>query len=441
MTNKTTKFQGLEKIIDIGPEQNQAKNDQSVEGNAADSEEVSLFDSEILESLETGEDDQTLSDAKELSITQEYELWNIVQDNALILATAELNLNAMKFFELSVGAIDTSHPPANRTVRMKKSTVFDFFGVKSSGKYTRLQKTVDELQNQVGFKIKDHEKGLNLSLKVYPTVGWEEYGDDVTLQFHEDVWPYLVNLKGQYTKYPTLYIQHMESKYGIVILKLVIMFYNQYERYRFTNQRTKEQLEALKNPIISMDQLRLATNTINRYERFSDFKKNVLDQFVSDANKNSPFKMKYDKIKSGRKITHIKFYVDAKETKMSGPSVDALIEDIYHKSEEAIEKAYQEAMSSRITKLLVGQELIQAADLIDQYFMATLNLLVYPVYQKMINLAGQNELEKHLKHMKFYKEKSELEENNDIKNLPKWLYTSAENYLPKLKTKMKNLKS
>lgn len=51
------------------------------------------------------------------------------------------------------------------------------------------------------------------------------------------------------------------------------MNYNQYEHYSNKGGRRVEQVEAYRNPTISMEELRIMTDTVNEYKDFRNFEK------------------------------------------------------------------------------------------------------------------------------------------------------------------------
>lgn len=71
----------------------------------------------------------------------------------------------------------------------------------------------------------------------------------------------------------------------------------------------KEQLAGLKNPVIALEDLRRLTDTVNEYERMSTFTRWVLTKPCEDISEHTHLKVTFEKIKSGRRVTSIRFKV------------------------------------------------------------------------------------------------------------------------------------
>ncbi|MBU5899928.1 RepB family plasmid replication initiator protein, partial [Vibrio cholerae O1] len=73
-------------------------------------------------------------------------------------------------------------------------------------------------------------------------------------------------------------ISELNSKYSIILYRWLSMNYNQYEHYSAKGGRKEEQVEAYRNPSISILELREMTDTINDYKRFTHFETRVLKE-------------------------------------------------------------------------------------------------------------------------------------------------------------------
>ncbi len=92
------------------------------------------------------------------------------------------------------------------------------------------------------------------------------------IRFYQDIMPYLIDLKKKFTQYALSEIMELNSKYSIILYKWLSMNYNQYEHYSVKGGRRAEQVESYRNPSISMQELRIMTDTINEYKDMNNFK-------------------------------------------------------------------------------------------------------------------------------------------------------------------------
>ena len=101
--------------------------------------------------------------------------------------------------------------------------------------------------------------------------------------------PYLLALKRNFTRYPLHYIARLRSAYSIRLYELLC-------QYRNIGHRTFE-LGAL--------QLLLGSN----YEYYANFKDKVLSIAKRDLDANTDITFDYEEIKTGRKVTALKFTI------------------------------------------------------------------------------------------------------------------------------------
>ena len=355
----------------------------------------------------------------------------VVEHNALIQSVAKMQKTALKMFELAVSCIDTENLPENNTVYLSKKELFSFFEVSSSSKHSQFKEAIEIMQKQAYFKIKSNKKlGIEYeSIVPIPYVKWNDYNDEVTIQFSEHIMPYLINLKSEFTQYKISELQKLNSKYSIILYRWLSMNYNQYEHYSNKGGRRAEQVESYRNPSISVKELRTITDTVNEYKEIYDFEKRVLKNAIEEINAHTSFNVSYEKIKKGRSIDSIVFHIE-KKRKADDNSYkledQAYIED--KKAKEETEKdLYTEAMQSPYTKLLSENMLLFPNDFMDIKTMAGLQKNVYPLYDELKALRGLNGVKGHLSYV------SSKQEAYSKRNIAKYLKKAIEHYLPTVK--------
>lgn len=221
----------------------------------------------------------------------------------------------LKMFELAVSCIDTEEPPKDHTVYLSKEELFAFFKVDDSNKHTRFKEAVEKMQKQAFFKIKEKkEHGFEFeNIVPIPYVKWTDYHDDVTIRFSPEIMPYLINLKQNFTQHALSDLAELNSKYSIILYRWLSMNYNQYEHYSYKGGRREEQVEAYRNPSISMRELREMTDTVNEHKLFTNFSKKVLDKPLEEINDRTSFNIAYEKVKKGKSIDSIVFHITKKQ--------------------------------------------------------------------------------------------------------------------------------
>ena len=354
----------------------------------------------------------------------------VVEHNALIQSVAKMQKTALKMFELAVSCIDTENLPENNTVYLSKKELFSFFEVSSSSKHSQFKEAIEFMQKQAYFKIRSN-KALGIeyeSIVPIPYVKWNDYNDEVTIQFSEHIMPYLINLKAEFTQYKISELQKLNSKYSLILYRWLSMQYNQYEHYSVKGGRRAEQVEAYRNPSIPVKELRVITDTVNDYVRFQSLETWVLKKPLEEINAHTSFNVTYDKIKKGRSIDSIVFHIEKKPVAKNEYYKQEEQDPVYLENKadrEAKQKMlFAEAMQSPYTKLLGEKWLINVADMQDISTMTGLAEKVYPLYDELKEARGLKGVETHLSYV------ASKQEGYSKRNVVKYLKTAIEGYLP-----------
>ncbi|MBU8904926.1 RepB family plasmid replication initiator protein [Lactococcus cremoris] len=355
----------------------------------------------------------------------------VVEHNSLITSIAKMDKTPLKMFELAVSCINTEEPPKDNIIYLSKAELFTFFKVDDSNKHTRFKQAIELMQKQAFFQIKEvKDKGYEMtSIVPIPTVKWNSYNDDVMIRFNQDIMPYLIELKQNFTKYALSEIMELNSKYSIILYKWLSMNYNQYEHYSNKGGRRAEQVESYRNPSISVKELREITDTVNEYKHFPHFENWILKKPLEEINAHTSFNVSYEKIKKGRSIDSIVFHIEKK--RKADDNSYKLEDQAYIEGKKAKEETekdlYTESMQSPYTKLLSENMLLFPNDFMDIKTMAGLQKNVYPLYDELKELKGLNGVKGHLSYV------SSKQEAYSKRNIAKYLKKAIEHYLPTVK--------
>ncbi|MFK4883455.1 RepB family plasmid replication initiator protein [Lactococcus petauri] len=368
---------------------------------------------------------------KQVLTLNELEKRKVVENNALITSVAKMQKTALKMFELAVSCIDTENVPENNTVYLSKEELFSFFEVGSNSKHTQFKEAIEIMQKQAYFKIKSNKKlGIEYeSIVPIPYVKWNDYNDEVTIQFSEHIMPYLINLKSEFTQYKISELQKLNSKYSIILYRWLTMNYNQYEHYSNKGGRREEQVEEYRNPKISIRELREMTDTVEEYQKMSHFTTWVLEKPLEEINDHTSFNVAYDKVKKGRSVDSIVFHITKKRRAddNSYKLEDKTYQEAKAEKEANEDRLYAKAMKSKYTKLLLENFLLSPYEMTDPAIMAGLQKNVYPLYDELKELRGLNGVKDHLSYV------ASKQEDYSKRNIAKYLKKAIEQYLPTVK--------
>lgn len=289
------------------------------------------------------------------------------------------------------------------------------------------------MQKQAYFKIKSNKKlGIEYeSIVPIPYVKWNDYNDEVTIQFSEHIMPYLINLKAEFTQYKISELQKLNSKYSIILYRWLSMNYNQYEHYSNKGGRREEQVESYRNPTISIRELREMTDTVKEYQRFTNFSRKILDLPLKEINAHTSFNVSYDKVKKGRSVDSIVFHITKKPVARNDfyklEEQDPIYLQDKANKEQAEELLAGKALKSKYTKLLLDNMLLSPYEMTDTSLMAGLQAHVYPLYDELKALRGLNGVKDHLSYVRG------KQEAYSKRNIAKYLKKAIEQYLPTVK--------
>src|SRR5574338_270190 len=365
---------------------------------------------------------------KQVLTLNDLEKRKVVEHNSLITSIAKMDKTPLKMFELAVSCIDTEEPPKDHTVYLSTAELFAFFKVDDSNKHTRFKQAVENMQKQAFFKIKEKkEHGFEFeNIVPIPYVKWTDYHDEVTIRFSREIMPYLINLKKNFTQHALSDLAELNSKYSIILYRWLSMNYNQYEHYSYKGGRREEQVEAYRNPTISMRELREMTDTVDEYPRFDRLEHRVLKEPIEEINENTSFNVTYDKIKKGRSIDSIVFHI-TKKRRADDNSYKLEDKDYQSDKEEKSRNEadlLKQAMESKYTRLLIENFLLSPLEMTDTALMAGLQKNVYPLYDELKELRGLNGVKDHLSYV------SSKQEAYSKRNVAKYLKKAIEQYLP-----------
>lgn len=207
------------------------------------------------------------------------------------------------------------------------------------------------------------------------------------------------------------------------------MNYNQYEHYSNKGGRREEQVEAYRNPTISMRELREMTDTVKDYKQIYDFEKRVLKNSLEEITDHTSFSVTYEKIKKGRSIDSIVFHITKKRQAEdnSYKLEDKTYQEAKADKEANEDRLYAEAMKSKYTKLLLENFLLSPYEMTDPAIMASLQKNVYPKYDRLKALSGLEGVKKHLSYVQ------SKQEPYSKRNIAKYLKKAIGQYLPTVK--------
>ncbi|HEY5589317.1 MAG TPA: replication initiation protein [Candidatus Paceibacterota bacterium] len=183
--------------------------------------------------------------------------------------------------------------PDDEEFKVYKFKIGDFMklvGVEDKSKYTKIPKITKELMKKV-FEIEEGKKIIQvawLSSAVY-----EKGTGFVELEFSPRLKPYMLKLNTMFTQYKVDNILNMKSKYSPRV----------YEFLKCNEFKKQNCIE------IEIEELRKLLKANNVYPLYNDVKRYVIERTQKELKKLSDISFEFEEIKTGRKVTSLKFYI------------------------------------------------------------------------------------------------------------------------------------
>lgn len=332
--------------------------------------------------------------------------------NALLKAIPKCNSATIKIFELIVSAIDPYNPPENRTVYIDKELFYKFLGLDGKQKSVKLRSHIKKFCSQLWFDfsiLTDKERDAvneiitrdnpNLVLlhkehivSAANEVYWEPRKPFIAFEISERILFFLSylgkdihgeNNGKQFTTYDLIGMSNFESKYSVILYRWLRMKYQESKKFG-------SKIE------ISIDNLRMITDTTDLYDRFNNFEYRVLQVPQKEINQYSTIQFEYRKIKKGRNIVAIQFFVS--DNPQNKPVKAETLKP--HKTKEEREADLQasayKAIISDYTDMLSDRMFLKKGYKKDTKLLARLNDDLYPLYDLLVSDQGEELLKVHL---------------------------------------------
>lgn len=212
----------------------------------------------------------------------------IVKSNYIVEASYKLSLGEQRIIYVLTSMINQN----DEEFKPYKLTVKEFteiLGTRSNNMYSQVSQYVESLRERdlTIMKTKSILKTKWLSSAEYFT-------DDgyVELCFDPKLKPYLLMLKERFTKLSLDQMVSFKSQYSGRIYE----FLKQYEKIR---QR-----------IFSIEDLKAILGIkVGEYKLYADFKRKIILKAKKEINLQSDISFEFEEIKTGRKVTSLKFYI------------------------------------------------------------------------------------------------------------------------------------
>lgn len=255
----------------------------------------------------------------------------VTKSNKLIGANYDLTLQEQKII-LTLASMVQPNDTDFKEYEFKIKDFIKLLGLKDQSKYTELPKITRELKKKV-FDIREGTDIIQASW--LGGVRYKTKEGVLILSLDKGLKPYMLELKEFYTSYKLENILTMKSKYSIRLYE--ILKSNQFK------QTWEVDLENFK---------KLIGATENSYSIYQNVKNRILLKSKDEINVKTDIRFEFEEVKTGRKVTSIKFYIHSNKTKKVNAPKSTVADEVSVPKIKEHEETPLDTLEQRISQTL-----------------------------------------------------------------------------------------
>ena len=227
-------------------------------------------------------------DRKDLTVTKH---------NHLNEACYKLTLDERRLILTSIANV-RSDRKITEDIEITARDFAEMWGIDERIAYKQLKEAKENLYER-SVKLKKLDTGEVWDIRWIDAAAYQDGEGYIKISFSNKIRPYLEELKSHFTSYRLAEIKHFKSGHAIRLYELLM-------QYRTTGWREVE-----------LGWLKKYFGVENKYRRWVDFRKRVIDPAQKEINTLSAYDIDYETIKSGRAITKLKFFFYEKKARVT----------------------------------------------------------------------------------------------------------------------------
>ena len=246
--------------------------------------------------------------------------YSIVKHNDLVEARYKLTLHEQKLV-LNIAMMIKPKDKDFYEYRLSIRSFMDLMGVEGEGYHTRVRQKAKELLQKPLVIRRDH--GGELICNWFSKIEYIKGAGEIVFGFDPSLKPYLLQLQKEFTEYKASNVMQLQSTFSIRLYELL-------KQYLTVGKR-----------IFHLDTLKSILGIEDKYPLYANFKQKILEYCKKELKNRSNIQYEYEPIKTGRKVTEIKFLIFPNEKAESpeDPAEQAILEKVPLSARKAAKKA------------------------------------------------------------------------------------------------------
>ena len=231
-------------------------------------------------------------------ITFNTENYVVMANNMVLHSASNLNLTEIKLLRFIIMQTEKGDKDLFEFDVAVKD-LCKLLDIKSKDMYKRIDTMTTHLMQEV-IRIGDDSKQ---QWRKFHWVDVCEYKKGIiTIKLSEQLKPYLIGLRGCFTRYQLSEIISLKSTYAIRIDEMI---------NGYLNENNLPHADVAIEISISIDEIRRATDTEKKFERYSSFKTYVIDTALKEINEKSKYYVTATPYKRGRAVVGFEFLIES----------------------------------------------------------------------------------------------------------------------------------
>ena len=270
----------------------------------------------------------------------------IIKANALIEASYRLSAPEQRIILACIAQVRRDKPLTDEILYTVTAEQYaEMAGIDRNNAYKEIEEAAKQLfDRRVSFQAAPNGNGPPpiYQTRWVQTVGYRKAEGRVELRFSKDMVPYLSQLTSHFTRYALSDVARMSRAHAIRMYELLI------------------QWQSVEGRKIPLDWLQERLGIPEQYPIFADFRRRVIEPSIKQINTLSPLNVTWRPIKTGRKVTALRFEFKCKSKVKQVPlhsSGGITRQEVEHSAKpgESYEQATQRIRRERLRKARAGK--------------------------------------------------------------------------------------
>lgn len=222
----------------------------------------------------------------------------VMANNMILRSASNLNLNELKLLRFIIMQTKKGDEELF-TFDVNINQMAESLEMNISTLYREIDTMTLHLMQEV---ISIGDKKMDVWKKFHWVDVCEYNNGKLTIKISEELKPFLVGLRGNFTRYRLSEILSLNSIYAIRIYEILC---------GYMNENNLPHADVAVEVSISIEEIRKVTDTTDKFERYSSFKLKVIDVALKEINQKSNYHVTATPYKSGRTVMGYDFLIES----------------------------------------------------------------------------------------------------------------------------------